>query len=165
MNGAAPNGGARRRSVLRRLQVVVLLALLAAAIGVLALAWYEAATSRLEAHFLSELGRDITLDRLAGQFAAVVLTVGSTAINEAEGLGVRLVEAGIKADPNTCRTELPNVFAAGAAVKPGENLLINGTFESPGQAFPTGWDKGGNNTGSTRVSVSADGFTYYAVGR
>ncbi|MBI5690407.1 MAG: (2Fe-2S)-binding protein [Verrucomicrobia bacterium] len=74
-------------------------------------------------HGSSELGRDITLDRLAGQFAAVVLTVGSTAINEAEGLGVRLVEAGIKADPNTCRTELPNVFAAGAAVKPIKQIV------------------------------------------
>ncbi len=55
----APNRGVRRRSVLRRIQLVVLLALLATTIGVLALVWYEAATSRLQAHFLSKLGREM----------------------------------------------------------------------------------------------------------
>jgi hypothetical protein len=34
----------------------------------------------------------------------------------------------------------------GAAVKPGENLLVNGTFESEGSAFPSFWVKSGNNT-------------------
>lgn len=32
-----------------------------------------------------------------------------------------------------------------AAVKPGENILINGTFESEGRAWPPFWDKGGSN--------------------
>ena len=32
-----------------------------------------------------------------------------------------------------------------AAVKPGENLLVNGTFESQGPACPSLWDKGGSN--------------------
>src|SRR2546425_6566033 len=51
--------GERRRSVLRRIELAVLLALLITAIGLLALAWYEVATSRLEAHFLSKLGREM----------------------------------------------------------------------------------------------------------
>jgi hypothetical protein len=33
---------------------------------------------------------------------------------------------------------------AGASVKPGENILINGNFECQGQA-PAFWDKGGSN--------------------
>lgn len=32
-----------------------------------------------------------------------------------------------------------------AAVKPGENLLVNGNFEGPGQAGPSYWDKGSSN--------------------
>ena len=59
MIDAAPDRGVRRRSVLRRIQLVVLLALLATTIGVLALVWYEATTSRLQAHFLSKLGREM----------------------------------------------------------------------------------------------------------
>ncbi len=40
---------------------------------------------------------------------------------------------------------LVSASVAGAAVKPGENLLINGTFESQGRACPSFWDKGGSN--------------------
>jgi hypothetical protein len=35
----------------------------------------------------------------------------------------------------------------GAAVKPGENLLINGAFEAEQLDFPTFWQKGGDHTG------------------
>ncbi len=35
--------------------------------------------------------------------------------------------------------------AVGAAVKPGENLLINGTFASQGRSFPSFWEKSGSN--------------------
>jgi len=41
---------------------------------------------------------------------------------------------------------LVSASVVGAAVKPGENILVNGTFESQGQAWPTFWDKGGGNT-------------------
>ena len=41
---------------------------------------------------------------------------------------------------------LVSASVVGAAVKPGENLLINGTFESQGQTWPSSWDKGGSNT-------------------
>ena len=40
---------------------------------------------------------------------------------------------------------LVSASVVGAAVKPGENILVNGTFESLGQTFPSFWDKGGNN--------------------
>lgn len=40
---------------------------------------------------------------------------------------------------------LLSASVTGATVKPGENLLINGTFESQGQAWPLYWDKGGSN--------------------
>jgi len=42
---------------------------------------------------------------------------------------------------------LVSASVVGAAVKPGENLLVNGAFESQGGAFPTGWDTGGSNVG------------------
>jgi hypothetical protein len=74
-------------------------------------------------HGSKELGRDLTLANLAQAHAAVVLAIGGTAMNEAEALGVRMVDSGIKADPNTCRTDLPNVFAAGAAVKPVKQIV------------------------------------------
>ena len=41
---------------------------------------------------------------------------------------------------------LVTASVVGAAVKPGENLLVNGTFESHGQAWPQCWDKGGAST-------------------
>ncbi len=74
-------------------------------------------------HGLAELGRDVTLGGLRESHDAVILTIGGTAINEAEQLGVRMADSGIKADPNTCRTDLPGVFAAGAAVKPVKQLV------------------------------------------
>ncbi len=40
---------------------------------------------------------------------------------------------------------LVSAIVAVAAVKPGENILINGTFESEGRAWPPFWDKGGSN--------------------
>ncbi|MEI6503339.1 MAG: hypothetical protein WCP21_20190, partial [Armatimonadota bacterium] len=40
---------------------------------------------------------------------------------------------------------LVSASVVGAAVKPGENILVNGTFESQGQTSPSSWDKGGSN--------------------
>ena len=77
----------------------------------------------IQFHGSAELGRDITLPGLTEAHDAVILSIGGTAMNESETLGVRTVEAGIKADPNTCRTDLPKVFAAGAAVKPVKQLV------------------------------------------
>lgn len=88
----------------------------------------EGEVARLEAlgirfHGSTELGRDVTMSALTEANDAVVLAIGGTAMNEAETLGVRMVETGIKADPNTCQTDVPKVFAAGAAVKPVKQLV------------------------------------------
>lgn len=71
----------------------------------------------------TELGRDITLAGLTAAHDAVLLAVGETAMNEGEQLGVPLASTGIAADPNTCATAVPAVFAAGAAVKPAKQLV------------------------------------------
>ncbi|MEN6345715.1 MAG: hypothetical protein ABFE16_10455 [Armatimonadia bacterium] len=42
---------------------------------------------------------------------------------------------------------LVSASVAVAAVKPGENLLINGGFEGEQLSFPMFWEKGGSNTG------------------
>lgn len=88
----------------------------------------EGEVARLEALGIrfrgsSELGRDVTMAALTAASDAVVLAIGGTAMHEAETLGVRMVETGVKADPNTCRTDTPKVFAAGAAVKPVKQLV------------------------------------------
>jgi ferredoxin len=70
-----------------------------------------------------ELGRDVTLAELTTAHDAVVLAVGETAMNQADALSVPLAATGIAADPNTCRTRLPTVFAAGTAVKPVKQLV------------------------------------------
>ncbi len=77
----------------------------------------------VEFNGLVELGRDLTLDGLATAHDAVILAIGGTALHEGETLGVPMVATGIKADPNSCRTDRPGVFAAGAAVKPVKQLV------------------------------------------
>jgi ferredoxin len=52
-----------------------------------------------------------------------VLTVGEVSVEERTRFGVPLVATGLKADPNSCETGLPGVFAAGAAVKPLKHLV------------------------------------------
>ena len=71
MNGTATDRGVRRRGVPRRIQLMILLMLLATAIGVPALVWYEATTSRLQAHFLSKLGREIRFKVQPGASTAI----------------------------------------------------------------------------------------------
>ncbi|MBI4626772.1 MAG: (2Fe-2S)-binding protein [Verrucomicrobia bacterium] len=69
------------------------------------------------------LGHTHQLAELSGRYDAVVLAIGELAEDEKEKLGVPLAPTGIKADPNTCLTGLPGVFAAGAAVKPVKHLV------------------------------------------
>jgi ferredoxin len=64
-----------------------------------------------------ELGKDAALTELSNQFDAVLLAVGELAKGECEKLGVQLAGAAMKADPNTCQTSAPKVFAAGSAVR------------------------------------------------
>ncbi len=69
------------------------------------------------------LGQTHRLAELSLHYDAVVLAIGELAEDEKEHLGVPLAATGIKADPNTCQTDLPGVFAAGAAVKPVKHLV------------------------------------------
>lgn len=74
-------------------------------------------------HGGKELGPSLPLTGLLERFAAVVLAIGDVAHAEGERLGVPMTPTGIKADPNTCRTPIDGVFAAGGAVKPVKHLV------------------------------------------
>jgi ferredoxin len=69
------------------------------------------------------LGNQVTLDDLRRGFDAILLTVGELAKGEGERLGLPLAGATLKADPSTCLVILPNVFAAGACIKPVKQLV------------------------------------------
>jgi ferredoxin len=68
------------------------------------------------------LGREVTAAGLARGFDAIVLAVGELAEGDLD-LGVPLAGKSIKADPNTCKTPLPKVFAAGSCVRPQKQLV------------------------------------------
>ncbi len=70
-----------------------------------------------------ELGNQVTLDGLLQRFDAVLLTVGDLAQGDREKLGVPLAGAVLAADPSTCRVIPPDVFAAGACVKPVKQVV------------------------------------------
>jgi ferredoxin len=69
------------------------------------------------------LGVDVTIDGLSRGFDAILLTIGELAPGEAEKLELPGAANALKADPNTCQTPLPKVFAAGAVVKPVKQLV------------------------------------------
>lgn len=70
-----------------------------------------------------ELGRDLSLEGLLRGFDAVLLTVGEIASREMPKLGVLLGPLGVETDPNSGRTSVAGVFAAGSAVKPVKQLV------------------------------------------
>ena len=70
-----------------------------------------------------ELGNQVTLEGLRRGFDAILLTVGELAKGDGEKLGVPLAGAALKADPATCRLSPPNIFAAGACVKPVKQVV------------------------------------------
>jgi NADPH-dependent glutamate synthase beta subunit-like oxidoreductase len=70
-----------------------------------------------------ELGSQVTLDGLRRGFDAILLTVGELGKGDGEKLGVPLAGAVVKAEPSTCRVSLPNVFAAGACVRPIKQVV------------------------------------------
>ncbi|MGD0814580.1 MAG: FAD-dependent oxidoreductase [Verrucomicrobiota bacterium] len=70
-----------------------------------------------------ELGNQTTLEGLQRGFDAILITVGELAEGDAEKLAVPLGGAFIKADPSTCRAGAPNVYAAGACVKPVKQII------------------------------------------
>jgi ferredoxin len=70
-----------------------------------------------------ELGNQITMEGLLLGFDAILLAVGELKQGDGEKLGVTLAGAGIKTDPNNCRTSITNVFAAGSATKPFKQII------------------------------------------
>ena len=77
----------------------------------------------VEFRFKVELGNGTALEELRREFNAVILAVGEVAKAEGELLGVPIAGASIKVDAETFATQLPGVFAAGAAVKPVKALV------------------------------------------
>jgi len=70
-----------------------------------------------------ELGNHVTVPGLLLFFDVILLTVGEIPAGEGEKIGVAMSGNSLKADPNTCRTSNPRVFAAGSAVKPAKQLI------------------------------------------
>jgi ferredoxin len=70
-----------------------------------------------------ELGSQVTLEGLRRGFDAILLAVGELAKGDGEKLGVPLAGAVLKADPATCAASPPNIFAAGACVKPVKQFV------------------------------------------
>ncbi|MGA2543550.1 MAG: FAD-dependent oxidoreductase [Verrucomicrobiota bacterium] len=70
-----------------------------------------------------ELGNHVTLDGLRRGFDAILITVGELAQGDGGKLGVAPAGGVLKADPSTCRLSAPNIFAAGACVKPVKQLV------------------------------------------
>lgn len=70
-----------------------------------------------------ELGNQVTLDGLRRGFDAVLLAVGEPAKGEVEKLGLPLSGPTLKADPSTCCLSSPDIFAAGACVKPVKQVV------------------------------------------
>jgi ferredoxin len=81
--------------------------------------------AQMGVHFKTglELGNQVTLDGLRLGFDAILLAVGELAAGDGEKAGVPLAGAVLKADPSTCRVSGPNVFAAGACVKPVKQVV------------------------------------------
>jgi ferredoxin len=70
-----------------------------------------------------ELGSQVTLEGLRRGFDAILLAVGELAKDDGGKLGVPLAGAALKADPATCAASPPNIFAAGACVKPVKQVV------------------------------------------
>ncbi len=70
-----------------------------------------------------ELGRDVTIDGLLRGYDAVLIATGAAAKDEAEMMGLPMAGGFLRANPNTCQMDRPQVFAAGAAVKSIKQLV------------------------------------------
>lgn len=64
-----------------------------------------------------EFGTVVTLEGLQRGFDVVLLALGELAGAEVKSFGVELTPAGIRVNPVTHQTSVPNVFAAGSAVR------------------------------------------------
>lgn len=70
-----------------------------------------------------ELAGEVTPASLLRDFNAVLLAVGEIPKGGGTDLGVALAGNGIKANPDTCQTNVAGVFAAGAAVKAIKHIV------------------------------------------
>ena len=76
-------------------------------------------------HLNRRLGEHMTLAELGGQYDAVLLAVGQVEPDAALDLGVDASAGGITIDQATYQTTVPNVFAAGSAVRPTRLAVRN----------------------------------------
>ncbi len=70
-----------------------------------------------------ELGEQVSIEGLLRGFDALLLTIGEVGQAELARIRVPWTGGAIEADPNTCQTKWPRVFAAGAAVRPVRQLV------------------------------------------
>jgi len=70
-----------------------------------------------------EFGTVVTLDGLQRGFDVVLLATGELAKGESLGFGLAMTSTGLKVDPENWQTSVPNVFAAGSAVKPVKQVV------------------------------------------
>lgn len=71
-----------------------------------------------------EVGREITVEQLGREFAAVLLAVGELKAGQGVSLGVALTGAGVKiVRADAFLTSVPGVFAAGSAIRPVKQLV------------------------------------------
>jgi len=70
-----------------------------------------------------ELGNQVTLDGLRRGFDAILITVGELAEGDGGKTGLPLAGGALRADPSSCGVGPPNVFAAGACVKPVKQVV------------------------------------------
>jgi NAD-dependent dihydropyrimidine dehydrogenase PreA subunit len=104
--------------------------------------------------FGTRVGRDVSLEDLAGEFDAALVAVGSLERTDAESLGLPVAKQGLEVDGNTCRTPTAGVFAAGGCVRPRKmavravadgaaaaacigQYLAGETVSAPGRPFTT----------------------------
>jgi len=64
-----------------------------------------------------KVGRDVSLDELRRDFDSVFVAIGSSAIEQAEALGLTVGPKGLVVDAGTYQTGLKGVFAGGDAVR------------------------------------------------
>jgi len=66
----------------------------------------------------TRIGKNISLDEIRKEFAAIFVAIGQTKTDEVENLGLPVGRNGISAEKRTGSMEIEGVFAGGAAVRP-----------------------------------------------
>ncbi|MFI5380047.1 MAG: FAD-dependent oxidoreductase [Tepidisphaerales bacterium] len=69
------------------------------------------------------IGKDVSIAELKQQYGTVLIAVGEVDAARAQAMGLALVGKGLKVDRDTMRTNVGDVFAAGAAVTPYRHAI------------------------------------------